>query len=95
MDQTQKREALRYTPAARPDDGDPVNLANWALQELETISSILNGIAAGNVEFLNAPPERPRNGDIRMADGTNWNPGGLGRGYYGFDEVGSVWRKLG
>lgn len=94
MDQNQNREALRYVPSPRPDDGDPINLANWALQELEAISSVLNGIGAGRVDFLNAPPEKPRNGDIRMADGTNWNPGS-GRGYYGFDENSGTWRFLG
>lgn len=95
MDQNQNQEALRYAPSPRPDDGDPVNLANWALQELEAISNVLNGIGAGHVEFLNAPPIKPRNGDVRMADGVNWNPGGQGRGYYGYDEQTSSWRKLG
>lgn len=95
MDQNQIQEALRYLVSSKPDDNDPANLAIWALQELELISTVLNGIGAGHCDFLNSPPEKPRNGDIRMADGVNWNPGGLGRGYYGFDEQTSSWRKLG
>lgn len=36
-------------------------------------------------------PDRPREGMIRLADGTTWNPG-LGKGLYQY--TGGVWRKL-
>lgn len=36
-------------------------------------------------------PERPREGMIRFADGTSWNPG-AGRGVYAF--YSGVWNKL-
>ena len=35
---------------------------------------------------------KPRNGDIRYADGTNWNPGGTGEGIYAY--VNGAWAKL-
>lgn len=37
-------------------------------------------------------PSKPRSGDIRLADGTQWNPGS-GAGFYGY--YGSAWVKLG
>ena len=41
---------------------------------------------------LNVAPPKPREGMIRFADGTNWNPGS-GEGIYAF--YGSSWKKLG
>jgi hypothetical protein len=41
----------------------------------------------------NAAPEKPRTGDIRLADGTNWDPG-TGRGIYWYDEDSGLWTKL-
>lgn len=37
-------------------------------------------------------PLKPRDGDIRLADGTAWNPG-AGAGFYGYR--GGLWRILG
>ncbi len=39
------------------------------------------------------PPEKPRDGMILLADGTEWNPTGEGVGFYGYYSGG--WRKLG
>ena len=35
---------------------------------------------------------KPRDGDIRYADGTDWNPGGTGEGIYAF--FNETWNKL-
>lgn len=43
------------------------------------------------LEELNAAPDRPSNGDIAYADGTNWNPGS-GEGFYGYEN--GSWTKL-
>lgn len=83
-----------YTPERPPDNASAQELVTWALQELEKASNVINNLAEGKCTLLNAPPKRPRNGMIRMADGTNWDPGG-GRGYYGYDEASATWRKLG
>ena len=41
---------------------------------------------------VNVAPDKPRNGDLVLADGTNWNPG-AGRGHYEFvTGVGWVFR---
>ena len=43
------------------------------------------------LEETNTAPAKPRDGDIRYADGSNWNPG-AGTGIYWFD--GTNWTKL-
>lgn len=69
-------------------------LLAWALQELAKISTVVNNLAEGRVAVCHVEPKRPRNGYVRFADGTNWNPGS-GRGYYGFDETSGTWKFLG
>ncbi len=44
------------------------------------------------LEQLNAAPDKPQNGMIAWADGTNWNPGS-GEGIYAYH--GSAWNLLG
>lgn len=39
----------------------------------------------------NVAPAKPRAGDVRYADGTNWNPGS-GAGIYAY--FGGAWNKL-
>ena len=39
-----------------------------------------------------ARKSKPRQGDIRYADGVNWNPGGTGEGIYAYLSTG--WSKL-
>jgi len=38
--------------------------------------------------------DKPRAGDIRYADGSDWNPGGTGEGIYFFNSS-DAWVKLG
>lgn len=45
-----------------------------------------------NLATLTAAPYTPTNGDIAYADGTSWNPGGTGAGFYGY--VSGAWTKL-
>jgi hypothetical protein len=58
------------------------------------MQAVLNQGLEGNCDARTTPPDKPRDGMIRKADGTNWNPGG-GRGYYGYDEVSGTWKLLG
>ena len=41
---------------------------------------------------MHVEPTRPRKGDIRYADGTDWNPGS-GEGIYFFNNAGT-WTQL-
>lgn len=63
-------------------------------QETEQLERVLAGPTFPYLflEQLNAAPDKPQNGMIVWADGTNWNPGS-GEGIYGYH--GSTWNLLG
>jgi hypothetical protein len=56
------------------------------------LEAAIKALAAGHIDKMGTAPLRPRDGDIRYADGIGWNPGG-GAGIYYFD--GSVWNQMG
>ena len=53
----------------------------------------MDQLSFGHLDVQNIAPTRPRQGDIRYGDGTNWNPG-AGEGVYFFNASGA-WVKLG
>ena len=55
------------------------------------MSATINNIADGHFDVSNAAPDKPRTGDIRYADGTDWNPGS-GEGIYFYN--GTAWVNL-
>ena len=61
--------------------------------ELDRISAIISNLADGHFDVSNVAPDKPRTGDIRYADGTNWNPGSAGEGVYIYLSTGA-WSKL-
>ena len=61
--------------------------------ELDRISAIISNLADGHFDVSNVAPDKPRTGDIRYADGSNWNPGGTGEGVYIYLSTGA-WSKL-
>ncbi len=77
------------TPMLPPEQRD---LAQYVITELRRLSSIVLNQALFRLEPTHATPEHPRKGDIRYADGTNWNPGSTGEGIYFFN--GTSWTKL-
>ena len=64
----------------------------YVQDELGHISSAIEQLSLGYLDVTNVAPTRPRQGMIRYADGTNWNPSG-GEGIYFFNSSGS-WVKL-
>jgi hypothetical protein len=80
-----------YTPEGI-DSSDPRELTRWVKRELEKIKLAFDAALARQVEFLNVAPTKPREGMIRGADGTNWNPGS-GKGIYAY--YSSAWHFLG
>lgn len=56
------------------------------------IAAAIQALTAGHLDPLSAPPQKPRDGDFRYADGVHWDPGG-GKGIYYYDGVG--WNQLG
>jgi hypothetical protein len=89
------RRQLYFSLSPPPQSTDIEVIFNWLLQELERLTTVVNGAAQGFAEPTFNPPPKMWNGQIRFADGVGWSPGGQGRGYYGYDESIPGWRKLG
>jgi microcystin-dependent protein len=79
-----------YTPqTVSGDDHDEV--AASVDRELSRLSTALSFGLAQNLPVLSVAPTKPRDGNIALADGTNWNPGaGPGIYYYYL----GVWHPL-
>ena len=72
----------RWTPNPAPVNND--NLSDYLFHELNRLSDIIFNLDVMRLEQSNTAPDKPRDGDIRYADGTNWNPG-QGENLYYFD----------
>lgn len=66
--------------------------AQWAHREFIRLRDYLAASDLMTLQPTTVAPEKPRLGDIRLADGVNWNPGG-GAGVYCY--YGSTWNRLG
>lgn len=86
--------SVQYTPENPPDE--PEAFRRWALSELQKVSAAIQLLALGHLDETFVAPAKPRNGDIRFADGTRWNPRVLmgGRGIYVYDGISASWIKL-
>lgn len=76
-----------------PDDppSEPAQLQRFLRDELRKISGSIQLLALGHLDKTNAAPAKPRDGDLRYADGSNWNPG-YGAGTYIY--IGSAWDRF-
>ena len=81
-------QVVRYVPGQVPE-GD---LVRFLRQELQAISFALSAVQDGQIDVTTVAPSKPRDGMLRRADGTSWNPGS-GAGVYCF--YGAVWHFLG
>ncbi len=79
-----------YAPGPVPVE--PKDIPLYLQQEFEKIQAAVNRLADGHLDKIHAAPSKPRDGDFRYADGTNWNPGS-GIGFYRYN--GSAWVFLG
>lgn len=80
-----------YTPTAVPND--PAELPDYLSRELQALAQSLAGqMPFLQLQVLNKPPAKPREGMIVRADGINWNPS-LGIGLYGYEA--GAWILLG
>jgi hypothetical protein len=81
--------STRYSPSPVPNDIE--ELRRFLREEFILISIAINNLADGHLDKLHVEPSRPREGDIRYADGSDWNPGsGVGT----YEYRGSAWFKL-
>ena len=82
----------RWSP--NPAPVNPEDLPDYLFSELNRLGDILFNLDTFRLESTNVAPTKPRDGDIRYADGTNWNPGS-GQGIYAYIDDGSpAWEKL-
>lgn len=77
--------------AGNPPD-DPAQLPRFLQAELSKLSATLDLLISGHLDKTTVAPLKPREGDLRLADGTLWNPGS-GIGVYCY--YGSAWHFLG
>lgn len=75
------------TPIPRKPDDLPMYLEN----ELRRMWAAISALHQGHIPKVHLAPGKPRDGDIRYADGTNWNPGS-GEGIYAY--YAGSWNKL-
>lgn len=81
--------SIGYSPGPAPSGAA---LPGYTESELRRVAAVLNLLAAGHIPPTFTEPKRPRDGDIRLADGTYWNPGS-GQGPYMY--YGGAWNFLG
>ena len=80
----------RWSP--NPAPSTPEQLPDYLFSELNRLGDIVFNLDTFRLEETNVAPTKARNGDIRYADGTNWNPGGTGEGIYAYTN--DAWAKL-
>jgi hypothetical protein len=80
-----------FTPEPPPDSDSPGELKSWVNRQFERLNDALNSIVPGSMDQLHAAPSKPRDGMVRLADGTDWNPG-FGAGPYVFQD--GAWRPM-
>lgn len=80
-----------YEPSPTPYDFS--NFRTWAAQQLRRVADVLRTPTVQGVHFdtLHVEPARRSDGDIVLADGTDWNPG-AGAGLY--IRLSGTWVKL-
>lgn len=73
---------MRYEPESPPPTTENPVLAAYLAQELRGIAAAFLGVEEVLLPVFNVEPDKPRDGMIVLADGTNFNPGS-GAGFYG------------
>ena len=74
------KSVTHYEPGAPPVNEEDMGI--YVVTELKRLANVVLNQAIFRL------------GDIRYADGSNWNPGSTGEGIYFFNETTSAWVKL-
>jgi hypothetical protein len=80
---------MKFAPQSPPLSIDP-DLGFYLASLEQRIAVAFEG--KDILEQTNVAPEKPFQGMVKYADGTNWNPGS-GEGVYGYYD--GSWKKLG
>lgn len=83
---------VAYNPGDPGGISNIADLVRFVREENLKIANAIRALAEGHLDMQTTPPQKPRAGNIRFADGVNWDPGS-GQGIYYFD--GLVWNQLG
>jgi hypothetical protein len=86
--------SVQYTPGIVPRFQNNDQIATFLWDELQKIKAAIDALAAGHLDVTHVEPAKLRDGDIRLADGTDWNPGS-GKGVYWYDADATTWKLLG
>lgn len=78
-----------YSPGIVPANAE--QMRQFLQDELEKIRMGFELVSLGHLTVTHVAPTKPRKGDIRYADGSDWNPG-TGTGIYYYN--GSAWVEL-
>jgi len=80
-----------YVPNPAPvgAEGQELIVAIW--EEFRRLQVVITGIVNLELPTKHAAPDKPREGQIVKADGTDWDPGS-GAGVYCF--ISGTWTKL-
>lgn len=73
---------------------DPVELQRYLRNIILQLQIALSALTAGHLDKQTVAPTKPRDGDIRYADGTLWNPGS-GQGLYQYRLPAATWVFVG
>ena len=82
------RSVTRWVPNVPPAESLE---GAYLFEELKRLSDVLVNIDNLRLEITYVEPDKPRDGDVRYADGTEWNPGS-GVGVYIY--ISTAWVKL-
>lgn len=80
---------MSYVPENPPANAE--GLASYIYRELQRVGATISLGVSKHIDFLAVAPAKPREGMVRGADGTNWNPGS-GKGVYVYYD--GIWNKL-
>jgi hypothetical protein len=81
---TKSIKSMQYAPGEPPSN--PEALVGYIRSELSKVQAALTMVSLGHLDPCHVEPEKPREGDYRLADGTDWDPGS-GRGVYIYDDT--------
>lgn len=82
---------MTYTPGTTPKIDDADDLRKYVEDELKKIAQALNEQIAVDLRPVFRAPDRPREGMLVYADGSDWNPGS-GEGVYVYKNA--AWSPL-
>ena len=69
-------------------------IVRWIFGELTRIANTFTSEKSNlNLPLTTVDPSKPQVGDIKFADGSNWNPTGQGEGIYLYNTSGN-WQKI-